>query len=108
MAGCLDSINWNRPEWLDFGEKRNAVASIVAGSLVSWLGFPVFMTHLQLDFCIDGNHLPLSFSFLCSSLPDGGLSSTSLLALQILIMHTMSVEYLGQFPSSCMSKVISL
>jgi len=33
MAGCLDNIQFNRLEWLEFGEKRNAVASIVSGSL---------------------------------------------------------------------------
>lgn len=38
MAGCLDQIHWNRPDWLDFGEKRNAVASITAGVLVSLPG----------------------------------------------------------------------
>lgn len=34
MAGCLDNIHFNRPEWLDLGEKRNSVASIAAGCLV--------------------------------------------------------------------------
>ncbi|KAI1303146.1 Transmembrane protein 50A [Halotydeus destructor] len=33
MAGCLDNFEIRRPEWLDFGEKRNAVASIISGSL---------------------------------------------------------------------------
>jgi len=33
MAGCLDNIQINRPEWLELGEKRNAVASIVSGTL---------------------------------------------------------------------------
>jgi hypothetical protein len=33
MAGCLDNIQFNRPEWMDLGEKRNAVASILAGTL---------------------------------------------------------------------------
>lgn len=33
MSGCFDNININRPEWLDFSEKRNAIASIVAGTL---------------------------------------------------------------------------
>jgi hypothetical protein len=60
MAGCLDSIDWQRPEWLDFGERRNAVASLVAGTLVS-------------DSC---SHLYPSDSLLlvhdCSSLPAGG------------------------------------
>ena len=34
MAGCLDGIDWRRPDWLDFGEKRNAIASLVSGVLV--------------------------------------------------------------------------
>ncbi|XP_015917329.1 transmembrane protein 50A [Parasteatoda tepidariorum] len=33
MSGCLDNIHFNRPEWMDLGEKRNSVASIVAGCL---------------------------------------------------------------------------
>lgn len=35
MAGFLDNFRW--PEWecIDWGERRNAVASIVAGVLVS-------------------------------------------------------------------------
>jgi len=33
MAGCFDNIQFNRPEWLEFGEKRNAVASIVSGTM---------------------------------------------------------------------------
>ncbi|XP_023234578.1 transmembrane protein 50A-like [Centruroides sculpturatus] len=33
MAGCFDNININRPEWLDFSEKRNAIASIIAGAM---------------------------------------------------------------------------
>ncbi|XP_076341840.1 transmembrane protein 50A-like [Tachypleus tridentatus] len=33
MAGCLDNIHINRPEWLELGEKRNAVASIGAGTM---------------------------------------------------------------------------
>lgn len=35
MAGFLDNFRW--PEWecIDWGEKRNAVASVVAGLLVS-------------------------------------------------------------------------
>jgi len=33
MAGCLDNIQFHRPEWLDLGEKRNAVASIASGVL---------------------------------------------------------------------------
>lgn len=38
MAGCLDNIQINLPDWLELGEKRNAVSSIVAGSLVSNFG----------------------------------------------------------------------
>ncbi|XP_064463771.1 transmembrane protein 50A-like isoform X1 [Ornithodoros turicata] len=34
MAGCFENIQFNRPEWMDFSEKRNAIASIVAGALV--------------------------------------------------------------------------
>ncbi|XP_075550052.1 transmembrane protein 50A isoform X3 [Dermacentor variabilis] len=38
MAGCFDNIQFNRPEWMELGEKRNAIASIVAGSLffIGW------------------------------------------------------------------------
>ncbi|CAG2103236.1 unnamed protein product [Medioppia subpectinata] len=32
MAGCLDNIQIRRPEWLELGEKRNAIASIAAGT----------------------------------------------------------------------------
>lgn len=35
MAGCLDNIHFTRPEWLELGEKRNAVASIAAGAFVT-------------------------------------------------------------------------
>lgn len=35
MSGCFDNIQFNRPEWLDFSEKRNSIASITAGCLVS-------------------------------------------------------------------------
>jgi hypothetical protein len=35
MAGCLDNIQIRRPDWLDLGEKRNAVAAIAAGAMVS-------------------------------------------------------------------------
>ncbi len=35
MAGCLDNFQINTPEWLNLSEKRNAVASIIAGVLVS-------------------------------------------------------------------------
>lgn len=34
MAGCFDNIQFNRPEWMDFSEKRNAIASVAAGALV--------------------------------------------------------------------------
>ncbi|CAG2183086.1 unnamed protein product, partial [Oppiella nova] len=34
MAGCLDNIQIRRPEWLELGEKRNAIASIAAGTAV--------------------------------------------------------------------------
>ncbi|XP_015781391.1 transmembrane protein 50A [Tetranychus urticae] len=33
MAGCLDNFQINTPEWLNLSEKRNAVASIIAGVL---------------------------------------------------------------------------
>ncbi|KAM4561958.1 transmembrane protein 50B-like [Fundulus diaphanus] len=33
MAGFLDSFRWPECEWIDWGEKRNAVASVVAGAL---------------------------------------------------------------------------
>ncbi|RWS15845.1 transmembrane protein 50A-like protein [Dinothrombium tinctorium] len=39
MAGCLDNIQIERPEWMELGEKRNAVASIVAGSLQFFTGW---------------------------------------------------------------------
>jgi len=32
MAGCLDNIQFHSPEWLELGEKRNAVASIISGA----------------------------------------------------------------------------
>ena len=35
MSGCLDHVECQRPEWCEIGEKRNAVASIAAGILVS-------------------------------------------------------------------------
>lgn len=35
MAGCLDSFQLPRIEWFEMSEKRNAVASIAAGVLVS-------------------------------------------------------------------------
>ncbi len=34
MAGCLDNIQIRRPDWLELGEKRNAVAAITAGAMV--------------------------------------------------------------------------
>ncbi|CAM1314664.1 TMEM50A (predicted) [Pycnogonum litorale] len=33
MAGCLDNCHINMPEWLDMNEKRNSVASVLAGAL---------------------------------------------------------------------------
>jgi len=38
MAGCLDNIQITRPEWLELGERRNAFASITAGTLffIGW------------------------------------------------------------------------
>lgn len=35
MAGFLDNFRWPECECIDWGERRNAVASIVAGVLVS-------------------------------------------------------------------------
>lgn len=35
MAGCLEGLQLPRIEWFELTEKRNAVASILAGSLVS-------------------------------------------------------------------------
>ena len=35
MAGCFDNIQLQRPEWMELGEKRNAVASILSGTMVS-------------------------------------------------------------------------
>lgn len=35
MAGFLDNFRWPEWEWIDLGERRNTVASIVAGVLVS-------------------------------------------------------------------------
>lgn len=37
MSGCFDNIQFNRPEWLDFSEKRNSIASVVAGCLVRYM-----------------------------------------------------------------------
>ena len=34
MAGCLEGLQLPRIEWFELSEKRNAVASIVAGTLV--------------------------------------------------------------------------
>lgn len=36
MAGFLDNFRWPECECIDWGERRNAVASIVAGVLVRW------------------------------------------------------------------------
>jgi len=38
MAGCLDNIQIRRPDWLELGEKRNAVAAITAGAMffIGW------------------------------------------------------------------------
>ncbi|XP_076310401.1 transmembrane protein 50A-like isoform X1 [Tachypleus tridentatus] len=33
MAGCLDNVQFNRPEWLELGERRNIIASIGAGTM---------------------------------------------------------------------------
>uniref|UniRef100_A0A3Q2CRZ5 Transmembrane protein 50B n=1 Tax=Cyprinodon variegatus TaxID=28743 RepID=A0A3Q2CRZ5_CYPVA len=33
MAGFLDGFRWPECEWFDWGEKRNAVASVAAGAL---------------------------------------------------------------------------
>ena len=35
MAGCLDNFQWPQWECCDVGEKRNAIASIIAGAMVS-------------------------------------------------------------------------
>lgn len=35
MAGFLDNFRWPECECIDWGERRNAVASVVAGVLVS-------------------------------------------------------------------------
>lgn len=35
MAGFLDNFRWPECECIDWGERRNALASIVAGVLVS-------------------------------------------------------------------------
>ncbi|GAB6024248.1 Transmembrane protein 50A [Chamberlinius hualienensis] len=38
MAGCLDNVQFSRCDCIDFSEKRNTIASIVAGSLfgIGW------------------------------------------------------------------------
>lgn len=35
MAGFLDNFRWPECECIDWGERRNTVASVVAGILVS-------------------------------------------------------------------------
>ena len=35
MAGCLDTVRMPNMEWLEVGNRRNLVASIAAGVLVS-------------------------------------------------------------------------
>ena len=38
MAGCLDNVQLPKMEgWLEIGERRNKVASIAAGALVSFV-----------------------------------------------------------------------
>lgn len=47
MAGFLDNFRWPECECIDWSERRNTVASVVAGILVSekaWL--VTFMPHL--------------------------------------------------------------
>lgn len=39
MAGCLDSCHWPDCEWLQIGERRNAIASVVGGAMVRGLEF---------------------------------------------------------------------
>ena len=34
MAGCLDNVRLGVPEWLEVGNRRNIVASILSGLLV--------------------------------------------------------------------------
>jgi hypothetical protein len=36
MSGCFENINFPACEWFEGGDKRNAVASIVSGILVSF------------------------------------------------------------------------
>lgn len=56
MAGCFDNIHFNRPEWFDLGEKRNAIASVVAGGLFAtgwWIIIDVAARFPSMD---DFNH----------------------------------------------------
>lgn len=45
MAGFLDNFRWPECECIDWGERRNTVASIVAGVLVSVCGGGVTRHH---------------------------------------------------------------
>lgn len=44
MAGCLDNARMPDFEWLQVGDRRNLVASVVSGALVNQL-FKEIMTH---------------------------------------------------------------
>ncbi|XP_074602106.1 transmembrane protein 50A [Brevipalpus obovatus] len=55
MAGCLDNIQVSLPDWLELGEKRNAVSSIVAGSLF-FLGWWVIIDIAAFAASSDFNH----------------------------------------------------
>ncbi|NXR72234.1 TM50B protein, partial [Pycnonotus jocosus] len=49
MAGFLDNFRWPECECIDWSERRNAIASIVAGVLVITLG-PQVLSLLPLNF----------------------------------------------------------
>lgn len=56
MAGFLDNFRWPECECIDWGERRNAVASVAAGVLVSesrgWIIFKFSFIHkLHYVFC---------------------------------------------------------
>lgn len=58
MAGFLDNFRWPECECVDWGERRNAVASVVAGVLVSFVLFFFLPPHV---FCLRKQKLHTSF-----------------------------------------------
>ena len=70
MSGCLDHVECQRPEWCEIGEKRNAVASIAAGILVSILVFICVTCRPQISLFLGHGHFGLdNISFLGARRP---------------------------------------